>query len=191
MFACLLPGLANTATTARKTGSAKTGAAKSAQSKSPQSKSAQSRNAASKSGARSGPARYSASRTGAAAGKSGAPQSSSRSRYARRGATPSGSTPRVSTAHQVTAPRRYGPQAPTLDRYKEIQQALADKGYYRGSVNGTWGQDSVDALKKFQQDQNLNAGGKLDALSLIALGLGPKRDVAAAAPRPVAPAGQQ
>ncbi len=39
---------------------------------------------------------------------------------------------------------------PTPERYKEIQQALADKGYFKGAVDGEWGSDSVDALKRFQ-----------------------------------------
>jgi peptidoglycan hydrolase-like protein with peptidoglycan-binding domain len=64
---------------------------------------------------------------------------------------------------------------PTPERYKEIQQALADHGHYTGPVNGIWGPDSVEALKRFQQDQNLSPDGKIGALSLIALGLGPKR----------------
>ena len=59
----------------------------------------------------------------------------------------------------------------------EIQQALADKGYFNGTVNGTWGPDSVEALKRFQQDQSLDPDGKLGALSIIALGLGPKRQL--------------
>jgi peptidoglycan hydrolase-like protein with peptidoglycan-binding domain len=71
---------------------------------------------------------------------------------------------------------------PTLQRYKEIQQALANKGYLAGEPAGVWGQDSVDALRRFQQDQNLDATGKIDSLSLIALGLGPKRQAASAAP---------
>jgi peptidoglycan hydrolase-like protein with peptidoglycan-binding domain len=58
----------------------------------------------------------------------------------------------------------------------QIQQALADKGYYTGPVNGVWDADSVAALKKFQEDQNLTVDGKLGSLSLIALGLGPKRE---------------
>jgi peptidoglycan hydrolase-like protein with peptidoglycan-binding domain len=61
----------------------------------------------------------------------------------------------------------------------EIQQALADKGYYDGSVDGVWGPNSVEALKRFQKDQNLTQSGKLNSLSLIALGLGPKRDLRA------------
>jgi peptidoglycan hydrolase-like protein with peptidoglycan-binding domain len=57
----------------------------------------------------------------------------------------------------------------------EIQQALADQGYYSGDINGVWGPESVEALKRFQADQNLTVDGKLGALSIIALGLGPKR----------------
>ena len=58
----------------------------------------------------------------------------------------------------------------------EIQQALANRGYFTGDVNGVWGPESVEALKKFQEAQKLSPDGKLGALSLIALGLGPKRE---------------
>jgi peptidoglycan hydrolase-like protein with peptidoglycan-binding domain len=67
---------------------------------------------------------------------------------------------------------------PTQERYTEIQQALTDRGYYDGPLNGVWNQECVQALKKFQQDEKLSPDGKLGALSLIALGLGPKREVA-------------
>jgi murein L,D-transpeptidase YcbB/YkuD len=79
--------------------------------------------------------------------------------------------------------RRSSQQAPTPDRYKEIQQALADKGYFKGSVDGNWGSDSIDALKKFQSDQSLDPDGKIGSLSLIALGLGPKRLSAQSTPQ--------
>jgi peptidoglycan hydrolase-like protein with peptidoglycan-binding domain len=71
--------------------------------------------------------------------------------------------------------RRSVQQQPTPSRYKEIQQALADRGYFRGDPDGNWGAESVDALKRFQHDQNLTEDGKIGALSLIALGLGPQR----------------
>ena len=71
-------------------------------------------------------------------------------------------------------------QQPTADRYKEIQQALADKGHFHGPVDGNWGPDSVEALKSFQREQNLDSDGKIGALSLMALGLGPKRGAASA-----------
>ena len=79
----------------------------------------------------------------------------------------------------------------TPERYKEIQQALASKGYLQGESTGEWGPDSVDALKRFQTDQSLMADGKIGSLSLIALGLGPKRLTAksdSAAPGPGTPA---
>jgi hypothetical protein len=65
---------------------------------------------------------------------------------------------------------------PTKDRYIEIQQALADAGYFEGSVNGVWNDASIAALRDFQTDQGLNPTGKVDSLSLIRLGLGPKYD---------------
>lgn len=71
--------------------------------------------------------------------------------------------------------RRSTQQQPTPERYKEIQQALAEKGYFNGPVDGQWGPESVDALKRFQREQNITDDGKIGSLSLIALGLGPKR----------------
>jgi len=75
-----------------------------------------------------------------------------------------------------SAPAKWHPgqAAPTPERYKEIQEALAKKGYLHGEASGVWNEDSADALRRFQQDQNLQASGKLDSLSIIALGLGPK-----------------
>ncbi len=67
--------------------------------------------------------------------------------------------------------------SPSQDRYREIQQALAAKGYLEPEqATGTWDQNSTDALKRFQAEQNLDASGKINSLSLIALGLGPKHD---------------
>lgn len=65
---------------------------------------------------------------------------------------------------------------PNPDRYQEIQKALSEKGYFKGEVNGQWGDDSVDALKRFQADKGLTDDGKINALSLTGLGLGPKHD---------------
>jgi len=68
------------------------------------------------------------------------------------------------------------PPHPDTERLREIQQAMADKGYFKGEVNGVWNADSVEALKKFQGDRNLTPDGKINSLSLIGLGLGPKHD---------------
>jgi hypothetical protein len=91
----------------------------------------------------------------------------------RKGSTKSSSRTRTAAA------RRSMQQQPTPDRYREIQQSLSDKGYYNGEVNGAWGADSVSALKRFQQDQKIDPSGKLDSVSIISLGLGPKRNLTA------------
>ena len=95
------------------------------------------------------------------------------------------STGRKSTSRKPAAASwRNRQHSPTSDRYKEIQQALASKGYLQPETpTGVWDDRSVSALKKFQQDQNLAPSGKLDSLSIIALGLGPKREQASA-PQP-------
>jgi peptidoglycan hydrolase-like protein with peptidoglycan-binding domain len=85
------------------------------------------------------------------------------------------------------ARRSYGQARPTEDRYTEIQRALALRGYLQAEPTGTWSPESADALKRFQKDQKLPPNGKITSLSLIALGLGPKRDaksVAIAVPNP-------
>jgi len=45
----------------------------------------------------------------------------------------------------------------------------------------------VEALRRFQQEQNLDPTGKINSLSLIALGLGPKYATTATAVPPPPP----
>ncbi len=68
---------------------------------------------------------------------------------------------------------------PTPERYKEVQRALVARGYLNGAPNGVWDESSVAALRRFQSSQNLEPTGKLDSLSLIALGLGPSYSASA------------
>ena len=77
---------------------------------------------------------------------------------------------------------RRGQQAPTSDRYREIQQALVDRGYLRNEASGSWDKQSTEALKQFQAENDLSPTGKLSSLSLIRLGLGPKRETSVPAP---------
>lgn len=95
--------------------------------------------------------------------------------------------PKASSKHGKTTAKRGGKKssskaawrsrqlAPTPDRYKDIQSALATRGYLKQAPTGAWDAASADALRHFQQDQNLEPSGKLNSLSLIALGLGAKR----------------
>lgn len=76
-----------------------------------------------------------------------------------------------------------GQQRPAPERIQEIEQALANKGFLSGSPDSVWDDATADALRRFQQSQNLTADGKLSSLSLIALGLGP-RSTAAPSPAP-------
>jgi peptidoglycan hydrolase-like protein with peptidoglycan-binding domain len=76
-----------------------------------------------------------------------------------------------------SVPARSRQATPMPDRYQEIQQALASKGYLPAEqANGQWSDGSQAALKRFQADQNLEPSGKINSLSLIALGLGPKHE---------------
>lgn len=105
-----------------------------------------------------------------------------------RGSSKSATTRRASSSsrrRRASIPSfRAGQQHPTPDRIKDIQSALIARGYMQGEADGAWSASTVDALKRFQQDQNLNADGKLTSMSLIALGLGPKRSGLASAPKP-------
>ena len=78
-------------------------------------------------------------------------------------------------------------KAPTPDRIKEIQSALARGGYYQGEPNGKWDLNTVVAMQKFQSGNGLEPSGKINALSLQKLGLG-SEIAGVSAPKPPAPA---
>ena len=112
---------------------------------------------------------------------------------ATRRTTQTNPTSHVSSTNHAATARRKGKSrtvahrgaarqlTPTPDRYKEIQKALADRGYLKNEPTGTWDSASQEALRKFQNDQKLDPSGKITAASLIALGLGPKNEARAAA----------
>jgi hypothetical protein len=77
---------------------------------------------------------------------------------------------------------------PTPERYKEIQQALVDKGYLKSEPNGVWDAQSMDALRQFQTDKKLSVTGRISSASLISLGLGPNTNPAETPSAPSVPA---
>ncbi len=95
-------------------------------------------------------------------------------------AAPKGRANGRRVARRPSTPPR--PAAPSADRYREIQQALIDKGFLQGAATGSWDARSVEALNRYKQTQNLKPDGRIDALSLIGLGLGPKRQASSAVP---------
>jgi len=82
------------------------------------------------------------------------------------------SSRKTSTKRSKGRRRDRGPKAPTPDRIREIQSALAREGAYSGEPNGKWDPASVEAMKRFQASHGLSPTGKLDAHSLQKLGLG-------------------
>ena len=67
------------------------------------------------------------------------------------------------TAHNANA---YDPS--TL---RSVQQALNDRGFHAGPVDGQWGAATQDAVKRFQLANGLPATGELGEKTLSALGI--------------------
>jgi hypothetical protein len=133
-----------------------------------------------KAASRSSAAKTSASKPGAKAGVRAVPVSK-HSTTAASARNAKGRAIRGKTKKVRSAPAPSYQLHPDPDRYTQIQQALADRGYYKGTVNGEWNDDSVDAMRRFQADNKIDNDGKIDALSLTGLGLGPRHDGSTAA----------
>jgi peptidoglycan hydrolase-like protein with peptidoglycan-binding domain len=54
---------------------------------------------------------------------------------------------------------------------RAVQQALNDKGFNPGPIDGKWGPRTQAALAKFQKAQGITASRKLDDQTLAALGV--------------------
>lgn len=52
---------------------------------------------------------------------------------------------------------------------REIQQALKDKGFDPGAIDGVWGRKTIAAVKQFQSQQGLTADGIVGAKTKAAL----------------------
>ena len=61
---------------------------------------------------------------------------------------------------------------------KELQKALKNAGYFKGDVDGYYGDDTVDAVKKFQKDKGLKQDGKAGPATLRYLYEGDYPDLA-------------
>ena len=86
-----------------------------------------------------------------------------------------------SPTKKAKRPSRPRPQrAPTAERIREIQTALASRGFGTGEPTGKLDAATLEALKRFQESKGFPATGKLDARTLQALGLG--SEVAGKAP---------
>jgi hypothetical protein len=52
-----------------------------------------------------------------------------------------------------------------------VQSQLAKLGYYRGSIDGTLGDQTEDALARYEEDHDLSVTGTVTAAALQSLGL--------------------
>ncbi|WP_162915186.1 peptidoglycan-binding domain-containing protein [Desertibaculum subflavum] len=59
------------------------------------------------------------------------------------------------------------------DSVRQVQQKLAEGGYYKASVDGVWGPRSQDALVAFQNSRSLSGTGRLTPETISALGIDP------------------
>jgi Putative peptidoglycan binding domain len=73
-----------------------------------------------------------------------------------------------STSSSSITASRYDPAV-----VRSAQQALNDRGYNAGSVDGQWGPATEDAVRRFQQASGLPQTGELGRSTLNALGVAP------------------
>jgi peptidoglycan hydrolase-like protein with peptidoglycan-binding domain len=62
-------------------------------------------------------------------------------------------------------------QQPGISSIQKAKLVLADRGYYKGPIDGNYGPDLIDALKRFQADQGMKATGYLDPKTYAAMGI--------------------
>jgi murein L,D-transpeptidase YcbB/YkuD len=77
---------------------------------------------------------------------------------------------RSSAYSSSAATSRYDPTT-----VRNVQQALNDKGYDAGPIDGQWGPNTEDAVRRFQQASGLPQTGELEGSTLSALGVAPAR----------------
>jgi peptidoglycan hydrolase-like protein with peptidoglycan-binding domain len=67
--------------------------------------------------------------------------------------------------------RSVSKEMPNQDRISQVQKALKDKGYKVSEMNGKLSTETKAALKKFQKDNGLEATGRLNQETIVAMGL--------------------
>jgi Putative peptidoglycan binding domain len=72
--------------------------------------------------------------------------------------------------------RYRGQQRIAPERAEQIQKALIQAHYLKGSPTGKWDSQTQEALRKYQADHNWQTKVVPDARALISLGLGPESE---------------
>lgn len=76
-----------------------------------------------------------------------------------------------SSTSSGTMRRRSGGMA-RQGNVKQVQEALKDKGFDPGPIDGVMGQKTQEALRSFQQSKNIKVTGRLDSETAQQLGVG-------------------
>lgn len=76
----------------------------------------------------------------------------------------------AATKRGSAAAAKHGPSTPSA-AVTRVQEALGRAGYHAGTPDGKLGAGTLAAVKKFQTDRHLPVTGKLDAITLSALGV--------------------
>jgi len=79
-----------------------------------------------------------------------------------------GKGPTTATTSSTT---RIYPSPYDASTVRAAQQALNDRGYNAGPVDGQWGASTMDAVRRFQQVSGLPVTGELGRPTLNALGV--------------------
>jgi len=83
-----------------------------------------------------------------------------------KGKKPAASKGKRSSRGRRPVARVRGQAAPTVERLREVQEALARSGHYRGKPTGHLDASTTAALGAFQQANGLDRTGRLGALTL-------------------------
>ena len=85
--------------------------------------------------------------------------------------SPSSSTSSNTSARQSDQSGAPSTQAQNSQTVRNVQQALKQKGFDVGAIDGQMGPETQSALREFQQSQGLPQSGNLDQQTLTALGV--------------------
>jgi len=84
------------------------------------------------------------------------------------------------TTKPAAAATKRGTGPTPIETTMQAQEALKAAGYHLGEPDGKPGPETTAAVKKFQGDRHLPVTGKLDSITLAALGVGKSSDPSAA-----------
>jgi peptidoglycan hydrolase-like protein with peptidoglycan-binding domain len=65
------------------------------------------------------------------------------------------------------------PSQPAMTRseVKDVQQSLRGRGLYQGEIDGLYGPETAEAVRRFQSEHHLKPTGQVTAQTLAELGL--------------------